>query len=146
MSQSFWTRDQSAKIVLAGGKPRYHYGNRQPLWPRDVTPLSLRLKRPLREGAGESSKGAPLSSFSVGLFRPDPWEGFVLLFRPRRKDASRAPPCLSTFQLFRSATGQPASLCVRAQTRAGHLGSRERTPLEGRCLGNPGVQISRGTG
>lgn len=42
--------------------------------------------------------------------------------------------------------GQPASLCVRAQTRAGHLGSRERTPLEGRCLGNPGVQISRGTG
>lgn len=91
-------------IALKGGKPRYHHGNRQPCG-RVTSPFSLGWKRPLREGAGESSKGAPLASFSAGRFRPDPLEGFVLLFRSRRKDWNRAPPCLSTFQLFHPATG-----------------------------------------
>lgn len=77
--------------ALEGGKPRYHYGNRQSSG--RVTSLLSSLEA---ASVGESwgvLEGAPIASFRVGLFRSDPWEGFVLLFRPRRKDQSRAPPC-----------------------------------------------------
>ena len=67
------------------GKPRYHYGNRQPSG-RVTSPLSLKARSGLggRE-LGSPRRGRPSPPSVWGLFRPDLWEGFVLLFRPRRK-------------------------------------------------------------
>lgn len=52
-------------IAVKEGKPRYHHGNRQPS-SRVTSPFSPRGERPLREGAGESWKGAPLAAVGAG--------------------------------------------------------------------------------
>lgn len=108
--------------ALEGGKPRYHHGNRQPCG-CVTSSSSPRWKRPLREGAGESSEGAPLASLRAGRFRPDPLEGFVLLFRSGRKDWERAPPRRSTFQRFHPATGVSSVREPGCEPASGHGGN-----------------------